>query len=485
MNKLEDWIIDCASGPFGSNLKVECFVDRGFPIIDGANLKGVVVTDNITKFVTKEKAKSLSRSIAKRHDVIVTISGTLGQIAYIPLDSLYDEYLCSQRQFRVTFDETKVDVEYLVYYFHTVEGQKKILSFANYVGVPALSQPLPNFKRIEVDFPCLETQHRVVQTIKSIDMKIANNNAVCADLDAMAKLLYDYWFVQFDFPDENGKPYKSSGGKMVWNDGLKREIPKGWDVCALNSKISLERGISYSSDNLVGKGIPMINLGCFAIGGGYKDGNLKSYNGDYPETKIIHPYDLILCLTQQTSIDPRKDVIGCSLLVPDVFLSDIVITQDMAKVVCSDELRYFLIQYINASYFHRYITGFASGSNILHLDVNGILRHITVMPPEGILKQYANLVKPMWEKRSECMSENQQLASLRDFLLPLLMNDQVTICAANVEGNAAQVAPLHGRGAQGAKMHRTTPRFPRGGIADQAAREILSARTKSASANMI
>lgn len=281
--------------------------------------------------------------------------------------------------------------------------------------------------------PEIQSKEEVGLIINSIYRKIQNNNAICADLDAMAKLLYDYWFVQFDFPDENGKPYKSTGGKMVCNDGLKREIPEGWDVCALNSKISLERGISYSSDNLVGGGIPMINLGCFAIGGGYKDGNLKSYNGDYPETKIIHPYDLILCLTQQTSIDPRKDVIGCSLLVPDVFLSDIVITQDMAKVVCSDELRYFLVQYINASYFHRYITGFASGSNILHLDVNGILRHITVIPPEGILKQYANLVKPMWEKRSECMSENRQLASLRDFLLPLLMNGQVTIQTANAE----------------------------------------------------
>ena len=147
--RIGDYIKDVASGPFGSNLKVECFVPSGFPIIDGANLTGLRVSDNITKFVTEAKARSLSRSIAKRRDVIVTISGTLGQISFIPDDSKYEEYLCSQRQFRVTFDETKINVEYLVNLLRTTYGQRKILAFANYVGVPALAQPIPNFKNIK------------------------------------------------------------------------------------------------------------------------------------------------------------------------------------------------------------------------------------------------------------------------------------------------------------------------------------------------
>lgn len=161
----------------------KCFVSSGFPIIDGANLYGVRVTDNVTKFVTEEKARSLSRSIAKRHDVIVTISGTLGQVAYIPSDSLYEEYLCSQRQFRVTFDESKIDVEYLVNLLHTDYGQKKILSFANYVGVPALSQPLPNFRRIELELPDIEKQHEIANIISTIDRKIALNRKRIATLE--------------------------------------------------------------------------------------------------------------------------------------------------------------------------------------------------------------------------------------------------------------------------------------------------------------
>ena len=179
---LDSVITDIAAGPFGSNLRVSCFVSSCFPIIDGANLKGFKVTDNITKFVTEEKARSLSRSIAKRNDVVVTISGTLGQIAYIPQDSKYAEYLCSQRQFRVTFDDRAVYVPYLVYYFHTYEGQNKILSFANQTGVPALSQPLKNFRQIRIKLPDIDTQQRIAHIIESLDDKIELNNKVSGNL---------------------------------------------------------------------------------------------------------------------------------------------------------------------------------------------------------------------------------------------------------------------------------------------------------------
>ena len=193
--KLEKVITDIAAGPFGSNLKVECFVESGFPIIDGANLKGFKVTDNITKFVTEEKARSLHRSIAKRNDVIVTISGNVGQIAYIPNDSKYIEYLVSQRQFRVSFDESAIDVPYLVYYFHTREGQHKILSFANQVGVPALAQPLKNFKAIELNLPSLPTQRRIAAILSSLDDKIELLHRENATLEQMAETMFRQLFV--------------------------------------------------------------------------------------------------------------------------------------------------------------------------------------------------------------------------------------------------------------------------------------------------
>ena len=176
--ELSSVITNIATGPFGSNLKVSCFVESGFPVIDGANLKGIKVSDNLTKFVTEEKARSLSKSIAKRGDVVVTISGTLGQIAYVPDDSAYPEYLCSQRQFRVSFDRNKVYVPYLVYYFHTREGQSKILAFANQTGVPALAQPTKNFQKIVVPLPALDVQKRIVRIAEQLTEKSELNNQI-------------------------------------------------------------------------------------------------------------------------------------------------------------------------------------------------------------------------------------------------------------------------------------------------------------------
>ena len=191
--ELSEVILDIAAGPFGSNLKKECFQESGFPIVDGANLKGFKLTDNLTKFVTEEKARSLYRSIAKRNDVVVTISGTLGQIAYIPEDSEYEEYLCSQRQFRVTFDTSKIYVPYLVFYFHTYEGQNKILCFANQTGVPALAQPLKNFRQIQVDIPPLEEQKKIAGIVETINNKIETNNKINRNLSEQAQAMVHEW----------------------------------------------------------------------------------------------------------------------------------------------------------------------------------------------------------------------------------------------------------------------------------------------------
>ena len=292
--ELSTAITDIAAGPFGSNLKVECFVPSGFPIIDGANLKGYKVTDNITKFVTEEKARSLSRSIAHRGDVIVTISGTIGQIAYIPENSLYDEYLCSQRQFRVSFDSSMVYVPYLVFYFHTFEGQNKILSFANQTGVPALSQPLKNFKKIRLCLPSLQEQRRIASIVETINDKIENNIKINDNLQqqaaALFSSLYDRSNTEVRFTDliqilGGGTP--KTGENTYWNGNIAFFTPKdvGIPYTLITEKTISKEGLSHCNSRLypvntvfvtargtVGKvgmsGVPMaMNQSCYALVG--------------------------------------------------------------------------------------------------------------------------------------------------------------------------------------------------------------------------
>lgn len=180
---IADLISEIAMGPFGSNIKVECFVDTGVPVLNGSNLNGVVLTEKAFRYVTTEKADSLGRANAYRGDVVITHRGTLGQIVFIPQDSKYERYVISQSQFRVKCNE-RILPEYLVYYFHTRIGQHKLLSNASQVGVPALARASTTFQKIEIEVPNIENQHKIVNLLETIRYKIEINEAINKNLAA-------------------------------------------------------------------------------------------------------------------------------------------------------------------------------------------------------------------------------------------------------------------------------------------------------------
>ena len=179
--KIADLISEISMGPFGSNIKVECFVDEGIPVLNGSNLDGFVLKEDSFRYVTEEKADSLGKANAHRGDVVITHRGTLGQIVFIPENSLYDRYVISQSQFRVRCNE-KILPEYLVYYFHTRIGQHKLLSNASQVGVPALARASTTFQTIEIDVPDLESQRKIVDLLETIRRKVEVNTAINENL---------------------------------------------------------------------------------------------------------------------------------------------------------------------------------------------------------------------------------------------------------------------------------------------------------------
>lgn len=181
--RIADLISEISMGPFGSNIKVECFVDKGIPVLNGSNLEGFALKENAFRYVTEEKADSLGRANAHRGDVVITHRGTLGQIVFIPDESLYDRYVISQSQFRVRCNG-RVLPEYLVYYFHTRTGQHKLLSNASQVGVPALARASTTFQALEIEVPDMETQRRIVGLLETIRRKIELNNAINNNLAA-------------------------------------------------------------------------------------------------------------------------------------------------------------------------------------------------------------------------------------------------------------------------------------------------------------
>ena len=433
--KLGDYILDIAAGPFGSNLKVECFVPSGFPIIDGANLRGFKVTDNVTKFVTEEKARSLYRSIAKRNDVVVTISGNVGQISYIPNNSKYKEYLVSQRQFRATFDTTKVYVPYLIYYFHTIEGQHKILSFANQTGVPALAQPLKNFKNIDVQLPPLSKQKQIASILSSIDDKIECNQRINDNLpwvlwmthlilllfkrkndnlEQQAQALFKSWFVDFE-PFKNGEFVESEIGM----------IPKGWRVVSLNDAcIKITDGSHYSpKDNPLGT-IPMLSV---------KD---MLHNGfDYSSCKMIDEdeYEKMRandCVPLKNDILVAKDgsylkeIFICSESAKQAILSSIAMFRCNKNVIFPE----ILLQLLRLPKVRKDVgDNYVSGSALPRIVLKDFKKFRFVIAPIDIQNEIAGTLQSINMQIYKNEQESRRLAQLRDTLLPRLMSGKLKV----------------------------------------------------------
>lgn len=200
----------------------------------------------------------------------------------------------------------------------------------------------------------------------------------------------------------------------------------GWRVDLLGNLFSTNRGISYNSKTIEGNGIPMINLASFNVDGSYKESGIKTYSGQYTTDKVVRPFDLLMCNTQQTAIDYKKDIIGKSFLVPDIFNGDIVTSHHVTTIqVKKDNIKFFLHRLFNTDYFHKYVAGFTNGTNILGLIFSGVEKYRLAVPDDVVLDIFAELMLDIEKKKSKIIKENRELVSLRDFLLPLLMNGQV------------------------------------------------------------
>lgn len=405
MEKLGNYILDIAAGPFGSNLKVECFVPTGFPIIDGANLKSFKVTDNISKFVTEEKARSLHRSIAQKNDVIVTISGNVGQISYIPEDSKYEEYLVSQRQFRVTFDTTRIYVPFLVYYFHTKEGQHKILSFANQTGVPALAQPLKNFRNIDVDFPDIVIQKKIANILESIDDKIENNKQINDNLEQQAQALYKSWFVDFE-PFKDGEFIESEIG----------EIPAGWSIVKFGDIVEIPKKTinpqKFPDTIFNHYSLPACDNGLIAE---------VQAGKDIMSNKIILQSNTTLF----SKLNPRIKRIWFTC---EVLPNSICSTEFIPYRAKIDTEYSYIFSIVNSDAFYSSVMGCVNGATGSHQRFHAEdTEDFLCAYNKDAVNEFSKLIEPVLKQMHDLRQENVKLALTRDTLLPKLMSGELKI----------------------------------------------------------
>lgn len=385
---IAELIDEIAMGPFGSNIKVECFVDDGIPVLNGSNLNGFFLTENSFRYVTEKKADSLGRANAHRGDIVITHRGTLGQIVCIPETSKYDRYVISQSQFRVRCNE-KVLPEYLVYYFHTTIGQHKLLSNASQVGVPALARASTTFQKIEVEIPDIDTQRKVVSILNLLEKKISINNLINKNLSNLLQAIYQKRFGEVSL-------------------GAKQGILS--DICSYSKEkvavSELNVNTYFSTENMLPE----------------KAGSTKATSlPTTPQTTACRKGDTLISNIRPyfKKIVYCEDMCGCST---DVLCFTPVQSQYAA----------YLFSTLYTDKFFAFMVAGSKETKMPRGDKQQIMTYPVVVPAEGELEEFNAIAFPVLEQLNSNKAENTRLSALRDALLPKLMSGEIDISAIDL-----------------------------------------------------
>lgn len=395
--------------------------ESDIPLFIGKTVKDGLIDQNYDWYIPLELSEKLRRSQLRNKCIILPYVGTVGDLAIY--DGTFKAHLGSNIA-KIELNKTSgYTIEFIYYFLKSSYGQKLLLK--DLQGAVQKNITMEAIRNVELPSISLSEQNSITDILECLNNKIINNNQIITQLESLAKTIYDYWFLQFEFPNEDGKPYKSSGGKMLWNEKLKREIPEGWDVKKIKDCVQhINTGLN-PRDNFV------LNEG----------GDIK--------------YITVKNLTTEGTLD----FIGCDTITPEVKQlinkRSMVAEGDILFASIAPLGRCFLIyetpedweinesvfsirpntQCVNSEYLYMFFMSdwfvkkaehSSTGSVFNGIRISALEDTPLVVPPKYILKKFKTLIMPLFKEKFFNGKQNQELASLRDFLLPMLMNGQVT-----------------------------------------------------------
>lgn len=392
------------------------WANTGYRALSANNVKfsGMDKLDSIN-FVDEKLYKKWMKDEIQRGDLLLTSEAPSGQVMLWDSD---EKIVLSQRLYALRTTQ-KIHNKYLKYYLQSPAGQKEI--FRNNSGSTVAGISAKTFRNINIRHPSKSHQEAIGETLYSLDQKIACNNRINAELEAMAKTLYDYWFLQFDFPNASGKPYRSSGGKMVYNNKLKRDIPAKWRDGTLNDLGQIVGGSTPSTenpDNFSNSGTPWIT-----------PNDLSDNQGN----KFITRGALDVSEKGIKVASLKEYPAGTVLLSSRAPIGYMAIAR--TKVTTNQGFKSFIPNNGYSTAFIYYtvknslkaITQYASGSTFKEVSA-AVLKTVKVSLPESnIAEQFTQSVAATFERQDLLEQENLHLNHLRDWLLPMLMNGQVKV----------------------------------------------------------
>ena len=363
------------------------------------------------RFLSRSGSDRLKEKIISPNSIMVTCIGSaMGKVAKNSLSSVTNQQINS-----IIVNEN-FDSDYIYY---LLKNNYAVLRNAasGSTAIPILNKTDFDNLRFKVELN-LNEQRKMVSILSTIDDKIETNNQINQELEAMAKTLYDYWFVQFDFPDQNGKPYKSSGGKMVYNPELKREIPEGWGVEKIENIAQTGSGGTPKSTNVsyYSNGeIPWINSGeleqmvitstsNFITEEGLNNSSAKLFPSG---TILVAMYGATAGKVSFLTFEASTNQAICAIMLTDI------------------RMRYYLKNVIEDLY--QYLVKLSTGSARDNLSQDMIKNIKVVIPSNDILDRFYDFSNNVIKEITKKQQENEQLTQLRDWLLPMLMNGQARV----------------------------------------------------------
>lgn len=398
--------------------KDEYLEKSDYKIINATALMDGFVDWEKCGYISKERYDESEEIMLQENDILISKDGTLGKIGYVKGLPSYCTVASGIFVLRNT-KPTEVDFDYL---YHLLKSNifKSWIKANKAEGSTINHLYQCDLERFEIDLPCLAQQEGIAKILNDIDDKIALNRSMNQTLEAMAKQLYDYWFVQFDFPDKNGKPYKSSGGKMVWNEMLKREIPEGWEAKKLEEISEICNGATPSTINDDNYGGDIIWItpkdlsdqkSKFTSGG---ERRITQQGYDSCSTRMLPPGTILMSSRAPIGL---LSIALCELCTNQGF-----------KSIIPNELSDNLYLYYYLKTHMKQIEQMGSGTTFKEVSRESMNTFpLLYVSDRSIYSKWVDLIAPIFSEQENLQKEILHLQSFRDTLLPLLMNGQVTI----------------------------------------------------------
>jgi type I restriction enzyme S subunit len=291
-------------------------------------------------------------------------------------------------------------------------------------------------KLIPLPLPSLPTQHAITRILGSLDDKIELNRQMNETLEAMARAIFQSWFVDFDPVRAKAEGRQPAGmdaeTAALFPSGFEaidgREVPMEWNILNLGDVCTLDKGVSYKGDFLSDEGTSMINLGCFTGEGNFSIENLKFYTGEYRDRHIVKPGDIVIA---NTDITQKREVLGSPAIVPPlkqfshcIFTHHVFAIRFLKDYENLNNFVYFTLLHQD---FRERAIGFATGTTVLALPRDTVLEHSFIMPDERIIRSFNSIIKPIFSMIYNNIEQSRTLVQIRDALLPKLISGEIQV----------------------------------------------------------